>query len=293
VKATSSWHPLVLMTYFISTLFLTMFTMHPVFLALSLLGALSFFAMLGKPKAFLMNLLFYLPMFILIAVVNPLFSHNGETPLFFLNDQAITLEAILYGIAIAGMLVAVMFWFKCYNEIMTSDKFIYLFGRVIPKLALILSMALRFVPLFIEQTKKIHSVQKTMGLYTTKSLTDRFLGGVRVFYAILQWSLENAVETADSMKARGYGLKGRTNFAIFRFRPRDGIMLAVILSLTGAVSVGLISGNADFFFYPSVTPLTWELITIVLYSVMAVLVLIPLIFEVKESLKWKFLRAKI
>ena len=293
MKATANWHPLVLMTYFIATLLLTMLTMHPVFLALSLLGALSFCATLTRPGVFIKSLLFYLFMFILIAVINPIFSHNGETPLFFLNDQAVTLEAILYGIAIAGMLIAVLFWFKCYSEIMTSDKFIYLFGRIIPKLALILSMALRFVPLFITQIKKIHSVQKTMGLYTTKSLTDRFLGGVRVFYAILQWSLENAVETADSMKARGYGLKGRTSFSLFRFRPIDGALLAAILTLTGTATAGMLTGQVDFFFYPGMSVISLSAVTLFLYAVMAVLILIPLLFEGKEALKWKYLRAKM
>jgi len=289
MKATANWHPLVLMAFFVGALFLTMFTMHPVLLLLSLLGAISFFTVLCGPKALFKNLLYYIPLFLLIAAVNPLFSHNGETPLFFLNGQAITREAIFYGLAIAGMLVAIMFWFKCYNQIMTSDKFIYLFGRAVPKLALIMSMALRFVPLFIAQIKRIHSVQKTMGLYTTKSLTDRAAGSIRVFFAILQWSLENAVETADSMKARGYGLKGRTNFSLFRFRPRDGVLLVLIGSLAATLAAALLTGHAAFAFYPAVTPLP----ATPLYIPMAALVLLPLLVEVKETIKWKYLRAKI
>ena len=41
---------------------------------------------------------FYVPLFLLVAVTNPLFSHNGVTPLFFLNGNPVTLEALLYGV---------------------------------------------------------------------------------------------------------------------------------------------------------------------------------------------------
>lgn len=87
-------------------------------------------------------------MFLLVAVTNPLFSHNGVTPLFYLNGNPVTLEAFVYGAAIAVMVVGVMLWCRCYSAVMTSDKFLYLFGRAIPKLALVLSMALRFIPMF-------------------------------------------------------------------------------------------------------------------------------------------------
>src|SRR5699024_11929166 len=93
--------------------------------------------------------------------------------------------------------------------LMTSDKFIYLFGKAIPKLSLVISMALRFIPLFKTQIKKISQTQKTLGIYTSKSMVDRVLSGIRTFNSLLTWSFENSITQADSMKSRGYGLKGR------------------------------------------------------------------------------------
>ena len=206
----SSKHPVVLMMYFAAVVLITMLTLSPVILAISAAGALAYFAALRGGREFMGNLAFYIPLYILIAVTNPLFSHNGETILFFLNDSRVTLEAVYYGMDMALMLVGVIFWFKCFSEVMTSDKIIYLFGRVIPKLSLILTMSLRFVPLFKQQAVKISRAQKTMGLYSSKSVTDKVLGGIRVFSALITWALENAIDTADSMKARGYGLGGRT-----------------------------------------------------------------------------------
>ena len=70
-----------------------------------------------------------LPLLLLTALINPAFNHEGQTILTYLsNGNPITLESIVYGVAAAAMLVAVICWFSCYNSVMTSDKFVYLFG---------------------------------------------------------------------------------------------------------------------------------------------------------------------
>ena len=56
---------------------------------------------------------------------------------------------------------------------MTSDKFIYLFGRVIPKLSLLLSMVLNFVPKFKQHFKEIDQSQKALGIYASNSYVDK------------------------------------------------------------------------------------------------------------------------
>ena len=95
-----------------------------------------------------------MPLFMVVALMNPLFNHYGVTVLFYLyNGTPVTLESVVYGLAMAVMLCEVIIWFQCYNKIMTSDKFIYLFGRVIPGFSLILSMCLRFVPRFKNRMK--------------------------------------------------------------------------------------------------------------------------------------------
>jgi len=293
MKAFSDYHPFVLMIYFLSVTVITMFSIHPVFLGVSLLGAFCLFSVLTNGKEVFSNIGFYIPMFLLIAVTNPLFSHNGETALFFLNDNPVTMEAIIYGMAISLMLIAVMFWFKCYSEVMTSDKFIYLFGKAIPKLSVVLSMALRFTPLFIKQIKRISITQKTLGLYTQNSLTDRFLGGIRVFSSILTWSLENAVDTADSMKARGYGLKGRTHFSLFKFTKRDFWVLFFIAISDFAVLLSVFYDKIYFAYYPVITKINFSISAFVTYIFFTFIAFLPTLIEIKENLKWKYLISKI
>ena len=132
----SACHPAVNFVYFALVLVFTMFLMHPASLVISLGCALAYHISLSGRKAVRMQLLFLLPMVLIAAVANPAFNHEGATILTYLpTGNPLTLESILYGLAAALMLAAVITWFACYTAVMTSDKFVYLFGRIIPALS--------------------------------------------------------------------------------------------------------------------------------------------------------------
>ena len=120
------------------------------------------------------------------------------------------------------MMVAVITWFSCCNVVMTSDKFVYLFGKLIPALSLILSMTLRFVPRFTAQIKVVTQAQRCVGRdVSSGSVRKRIHNGLTILSIVITWALENAIETADSMRSRGYGMAGRTAFSIYRLQRRD------------------------------------------------------------------------
>jgi len=160
----SSYHPIVNMLYFAFIIAFGMIFMHPVCLIISFVCAFSYSFYIKGKKAWKFNLAFILPVLILTAVINPVFNHQGMTILAYLpSGNPLILESVVYGGAAAFMLASVILWFSCYNAVMTSDKFVYLFGRIIPALSLILSMALRFVPRFTAQIKIISNAQKCVG----------------------------------------------------------------------------------------------------------------------------------
>lgn len=293
MKAFGSYHPFVLMSYFLSVLLVAMFAANPVLQLSALLGGCAFAVMLTKNRERLSDLGFYVPMFLMVAITNPLFSHNGVTPLFFLNGNPVTREAFIYGIAIAVAAIGVMLWCKCCSAVMTSDKFLFLFGRVVPKLALILSMALRFIPLFKRQMKRVSRAQKAMGLYSSASYADRIRSAARVFTAMISWALENSLETANAMKARGYGLKGRSHFALFRFHRQDGALLAVCAGLLAVTLAGLMSSALRFSYYPRISALPLSPLAVSAYLAFGVLSFCPFFIEVREALVWKYCVSKI
>ena len=289
----ASFHPAVSFVYYVLVLAVSMFTLHPVPVVISMAGAFLYFALTHRIRVTVSDAVFYILLFILLSLTNPLFVHNGETILFFMNGNPITLEAFLYGMAMAGMLIGVMYWCKCYQIVMTSDKFLYLFGRAVPRLSLVLSMALRFIPLFKKHAGEVRRVQKTMGMYAGTGITDRLLFSLRVFDSVAGWSLENAIDTADSMRARGYGLKGRSIFSVFPFEKKDLLMLAVLAAAAAAVLGGYFAGVFDFSYYPAADQVAFGSGLIVQTVILSALMLLPAVLEIKEKIKWNYLKSGI
>ena len=293
--AFAGFHPVVNLTYFVAAIGFGMFFMHPVSLAVSLVCAAGYAVYLHGRKAVRVGLAFLLPIALLTAVLNPLFNHAGVTILAYLpNGNPLTLEAVLYGIAAAVMLTAVIAWFACWNAVMTSDKFVYLFGRAAPALSLVLSMSLRFIPRFRAQLKVIAAAQKGIGHDPAGGgLAQKIRGGARILSALVTWALENAIETADSMKARGYGLPGRTAFSIFRFERRDALALAYLAGCACIVIVGTATGAYHFRYFPSVRGQWAGAGTLAVFAAHFALCALPLALNLKEELLWKRIESRI
>ena len=288
----SRLHPAVNFAFFVSAIMFSMFCMNPVMLLISYLSALGFLTVLRGISA-IKRAAFSLLAVLSVTVVNAAFNHQGATILLYVNDNPLTLESIFYGLASGVMFVSVILWFSCYNDVMTSEKFMCLFGKAIPSLSLIFSMALRFVPRFIEQAKRISSAQKSIGKGLTGGVFSKLRNSLLMLTALLSWSLENAVDTADSMKSRGYGLPGRTAFSNYRFTLYDTAVLSAILMLTAGVLTGNISGFVHTVYFPVYGGLPVGLGAILTECCYAVLLNIPMILSVWEKIKWNCIKSKI
>ena len=289
----AGFHPVINFLYFAAVIGFAMFFTHPVCLALSLLCAFTYSVYLNGRKALRFTLLYMIPMLIVTAALNPVFNHQGSTILTYLPDgNPLTFESILYGGSAAVMLITVISWFSCFNEVMTSDKFVYLFGRIIPALSLILAMALRFVPRFRAQIKVISNAQKCVGRDVSNGLLKKMKHGVKILSIMVTWALENAIESADSMKMRGYGLPGRTAFLIFRFDKRDALALLYILFCSSVVITGAATGAYHFRYYPTIKGEWTGFMTIIVFAAYFALCAFPLLVNIKEDIIWNSIKAK-
>ncbi len=293
--AFSSYHPAVAFVYFVAVIGLAMFVMHPAFLAFALVGGVAYRLYLGAGRgvgavAGMMAVACVLP-----AVINPLFNHEGATILMYLpSENPLTLESIVFGVATGAMLAAVVVWFGCYQIVMTSDKFIYLFGKILPALSLIFSMVLRFVPRFQAQFARVSYAQRCIGRdMASGGVASRARHGVKTMSIMATWALESSVETADSMRSRGYGLRGRTSFSLFRFEVRDGVLVGLIGLLLAVVIAGLGASALEFWYFPMMaapapTALSWLACT-----AFGVLCALPLIIDCLDDVRWRYLKSKI
>ena len=281
-------NPIAVTIYFLLVSSRIMLSMDPVLLCCSLIGALLLHVVLCGFSQKRMHL-YSLALFAVMAIINPLFNHNGATVLFVMNNNPVTLEALLYGVAAAGMILSVIYWFRSFSQIMTSDKLLYVFGGISPKLALLLSMTLRYVPLFSMQAKKISQSQKALGLYKEDNIIDGFRGGLRIFSVMVTWTLENGIITADSMTARGYGTGKRSRYSLFRWQKED-VLLTLLSVLLCGISFAFDSG---FAFYPVVQSLDFSHGMAAGYLAYGLLSLLPVIIEGKEALKWRILTSRM
>ncbi len=290
-----TYHPIVNFTYFVLVIGFSCALLHPAALCISLLCGFVYSVMLKGKKAIKTNLLYMLPMLIAMALINPAFNHEGITIITYLpSGNPLTLESIIYGMCAATMIVSVICHFSCYCEVMTSDKFIYLFGRIIPSLSLIISMTLRFVPRFRAQLKVVAEAQKCMGRDAEGGkLIKRARCGLNILSVMTTWALENAIDTADSMKSRGYGLPGRTAFSIFKFSRRDKTALFSILLLGAYTFAGKLFGGMTFEFFPKISAADVSVYGISVFLSYLLLCISPVIIEIWEVRKWKASRSKI
>ena len=294
VDAFSDCHPIVNMIYFALVIGFTMMLMHPVCLSISLTCAIIYVLYLKGKKAVRFNIVYMIPILLITALINPAFSHQGATILMYLpGGNPLTLESILYGIASAVLLICTIAWFSSFNKVMTSDKLVYLFGRIIPALSLVFSMSLRFVPRFIAQVKVISNAQRCIGRdISSGSLFERVKYGAKIISILVTWALENAIDTADSMKSRGYGLAGRTSFSIYQFDQRDKKLLVCLLLEGISIVIAMTSKQFAFTFYPVVTEMSFSFLQISLFFIYFALCATPVILNVKEDIKWKKLQTK-
>lgn len=286
-------NPIVAFMYFVLTLVISMISLNPIIIGISYIFSLLLYGLLKGFRNLFKSLIYSLVILLLIALTNPLFVHKGETILFFLNENPVTKESILYGFTTATMLLTVYYWCSCYSEIMSSDKFIYLFGKITPKLSLLLSMALGFIPKLKRKYNEINEAQKGLGIYSSKSYVDKIKSKFRVLSILLTNSLENSIDTADSMRARGYGLKGRTSYEIYKFTLSDLLYLIFILCVSIICIVLIILGYSDFSFYPIISYKEVTILSIMLYVSLLLLVGSSIFMEVKENILWHYLKSKI
>lgn len=307
------YHPLVNVLFFISIIAFGMLLRHPVYLVISFISSTTYYLKLSGKDGRKTVFRFLLPMLLFVVIINSFFNHYGVTTLFILpSGNNFTFEALVMGIVSGITVVSVIQWFFCCNEVVTEDKFMHIFGRILPNGALVVSMILRFVPLYRRRYKEISQARKCMGLNGTDSFICKMKNTFKNIGILVSWSFENAIETADSMKARGYGLKGRTYYSRFQWHTGDTLALILLVLFDALIIFGLVSNSAYCIYNPYViinqpseigtTYIINELnltinpfgfLSIISLIAFTLLCFLPLTIDLKEDIKWHRLQSKI
>ncbi len=285
----SDLHPAVILGYFASVIAVAMCVFHPVFIVFSFAASLLCMLLIEREKA-LKTLGAELILFILISLINQLFTANGSTVIFSFFDRPFTLEALVYGMCAAGTFCAALQWLACFGALFTEEKFIALFSMLSPPLTLLFSMVLKLIPELSEKLNRIKEDRRRIGGIDAESVTDKVGVSTEILSVTIGWAMESAADTAASMKARGYGCGKRTSFTGYRFRTKDFFLLAFILLADALIVAALIKGKTSAVFYPSIILAPVSKTTLAVY---AILLFLPTIIYVSELLKWHISISKI
>lgn len=276
-------HPGVIGLYFLGVLVLLMSCRHPIVLGFGLISGLIQIAYFEGKKALVFHVKSTVPFGVLCGLLNPVFNHQGVTVLAYVGNNPITMESIYYGIVIACFMINMILWFALFYTMMDSDKIMQLLSPIFPTIGLLFAMVLGFVPKMKRRIKQQQLVQKT--IFKKKS----FKLQIQMFSMVISWALEQAVETADAMKARGYEQPHHSSYRKYCWHRKDWQMLALVLVICMA--------QYGFVFFHSFQTLYFPMIaiqnnhfTILAGMIFLIFSFIPMIYEVKEAFRWRRLQ---
>lgn len=270
----ATYHPAVCMLFFLEAICFSFCTQQPVYVVMTCFFAGAYLIFLKGARPFLRSMGAFIPMVVFIGLLNSLFNSAGATLLWRWGPFSVTLEGLAYGLAVGGMLVAVLLWFSCYNEVMTEDKFTYLFGKRVPTISLMVSMISRWIPRMVSRGHSVYDSQEALiGCYD-QSKSGKVKRSLRMATVLAGLGMEDSVQTADSMCARGYGSAKRTSYARYKWHVRERVVMGFLIALAVVNAVLLVTGAGSFKFYPRVSQIEflWGYITYALMLGMPFLV---------------------
>ena len=253
-------HPAVNLIYFAAVIFGMLSFQHPVFLAISFLCAFAYSLKRNREKALLFNLCL-LPCIVAFALYYSSYHHFGMTVLWQNHiGNNMTLESFVYGNVLGLQVAGTMIWMSCVYSVFSSDKVVYLFGKVSPQLSLFLAILLRMVPRIKAEAKRINTARKGLGKGIDQgNLRQRIKNGIRIFSMLISWTIGSLATMSDSMRSRGSSLRGRTAFSIYRFDNRDRILVIGLFLCLTLTAMAMLQGLTDMVYDPLIL---WEPIAV-------------------------------
>ena len=282
-----SYHPMINLIYFVTAIVCAVNFDHPVYLAISFLCAFVYSIKLNGKRSLIFNLCL-IPLIGAYAAWYSYYNHFGITNLRmnFIGNQ-ITLEAVTVGIVRGTKIAVVIMIFSCIFAVVSADKVVYLFGRISPRLSLYLSILLRFVPRVKQRGRRIELSRRGIGKGCFQGNPLQCLLHMCSFLSILiTWTLEDFMDSAASMKCRGYSLRGRTAFSIYRFDNRDRSFVIAIFACITVTFMAVAFNQTSIQYNPAIMMNRITGMSVVFYGAYAVLLLLPMGLQIVGERKF-------
>lgn len=274
-------HPVIIMIYFCTVIFGMVSFKHPIFLMISFLCAFIYSIKRNKVRSVVLNI-FLLPFIVVVAFYYSSYNHFGITILEHnMIGNNITLESLVYGTVLGIINVGVIMWCSCIYSVITTDKIIYIFGRISPKFSMYLSILFRLIPRTICEIKKINVAQSCIGRGVNQgNVFRRIRNFFRILSIVITWVIESLATASESMRSRGSTLKGRKAFSIYRFDNRDRAYVTGMFTCITVTFMGVMLEQTDVIYNPRIIVSPITNMSFLFYLGYSILCVMPFVLDV-------------
>lgn len=270
-----------------SIIFLTMVVIlfsnnNPVIVASVYIYILAIILLTDKRDRFKIGIMYFLPIAVLIILINMFFVTAGRITLFYVFNKKVTLETAVYGAIMAFKLLAVIYLFMILEDMIDSDKAVSYFSSKMPKSTLMLMISFKLIPSMIERFKNLKEIYKIRGVkFNKKKSKENTSSYVPVLSVLLEDSLEGSFTIGEAAYVRGFLSGHRSVYERQKFYFRDYNMIVLNILLIVSYCIAKIKGLVNFDIYNGVTPLNF--INMGIACIFSFIVAITTIFAINST----------
>lgn len=279
-------HPAIFIVYFLILIIFAFLFNNPYYVITYGILILTLIALQGSISEIKSTTKVFLPVILFITLLNTIFTHVGDTHIYIFGSYYVTFEALVYGVIMAVTFFLVTLTFIAYNTYVSYQDMLYVFSKKYPNLSMIIIMSLRFVPLIQKRSNELLELSKLKNRNEDLKFTEKTSELIQNLGLVVSWSLEEAMQSASSMKSRGYNITKRTSYLRYDFNKID-VLLTVLILVTATISVyELYNGVGSIMIYPKFT-FTFSQTPFNIYYFAYVVLLLPfIIIEIWERILW-------
>ena len=298
----SRLHLLATVVLFGCEVALAAFSFQPLCALIAFLGAQLCTIQLFDAKHAVKQLVWYAPIIVLMAVINPFFSASGSTVLYSFGHTQLYVESLVYGATSGLVLVSTLSWLECLFVVSPLEMLQRSSVRF-PGLQLVLSLSVQLMPQLLSDlttTRQIQSANTAARACdsATRSHQQSYIPGQSHFLsarkaiaqsatsinAVCMRALEKSMSTFQSIVSRGWGMAGhrsRWNTEVLDAYDTVALLVFVFLSVIAAVSLYMLVQAWQF--YPTMPEfqVSFWYLGVVLFTVL------PAIFVRIDTVLWE------
>ena len=299
----SRLHPLATIVLFGCEVVLAVFSFQPLCALIAFVGAELCILQLFDSKHAVRQLVWYVPIIVLMTVINPFFSASGSTVLYSFGHTQLYVESLVYGVTSGLVLVSTLSWLECLFVVVSPLELLQRSSVRFPGLQLVLSLSVQLMPQLLSDLTVAQQIQSAnTAARACNSATQlprqscipgqrRFLSARKAIWqtvstinAVCMSALEKSIGTFQSIVSRGWGMavrRSRWNTQVLDAYDTLALLSFAFLGAVAATSLYMLVQAWQFYPTMPAFQLSFWYMGLVLFAAL------PVVFVRLDTVLWE------